>query len=496
MSLSFMKIIKHLVLLLTCLLLQTAVVFGSTDITEIRKSLVRITTTIQTPDYSEPWKSGKISRGVGTGFIINGNRIMTNAHVVSNARLILLERENDPKQYPATIAHIGHDCDLAIIVPEDKSFFQNSRPLQFDDIPKLHSTVSAVGYPVGGQRMSITRGVVSRIEFVLYSHSGLDSHLAIQIDAAINPGNSGGPVIQNGNVIGVAFQSYSSARAQNVGYIIPTPVIARFFEDIKDDQYDGYAELLVNTMNLLNPDYRSYLKLPDNNRGILVTKIFSYGSSQDVLKKGDILMAIDGYPISSKGTILIGGEQLKMEEVVERKFHGDTVVMDIIRNGKSQKVALTLTGADHLKIYGWKYDKQPRYLIVGGLVFQTLNRNLLMAHEMRSPELLHIYKAFVDEEIFLERPEIIVMTQVLTDSINSGVKGLRYKIVDKVNGVHVKTLEDMNSAFQKNIEYHVIELINGQRPIVIEKKRMSAAAERIKRKYQVIEMSGLNGENR
>jgi len=277
-----------------CLVSWSGSALAAFDIEKIRKSLVRINTTTQTPDYAAPWKPGKISRGVGTGFVIEGNRIMTNAHVVSNARLILLERENDPRQYPATIAHIGHDCDLAIIVPEDVSFFNDSHPLQFDEIPKLHSTVSAVGYPIGGERLSITRGVVSRIEFVLYSHSGIDSHLAIQIDAAINPGNSGGPVIQNGKVIGVAFQSYNNVRAQNVGYIIPTPVIHRFLKDIEDGQYNGYVELLISTMNLLNPDYRNYLKLENNNMGYLVSRVISSGSAQGILEKGDVLMTIDG----------------------------------------------------------------------------------------------------------------------------------------------------------------------------------------------------------
>ena len=467
--------------------------WATTDITEIRKSLVRITTTTQTPDYAEPWKPGKISRGVGTGFVIAGNRIMTNAHVVSNARLILLERENDPKQYPATIVHIGHDCDLAIIVPEDKSFFNGSKPLQFDNIPQLHSTVLTIGYPIGGERLSITRGVVSRIEFVLYSHSGLDSHLAIQIDAAINPGNSGGPVIQDGRVIGVAFQSYNSIQAQNVGYIIPAPVIQRFLEDTRDGHYDGYVELMLSTMNLLNPDYRSYLNLPDNNRGILVVKTFWDGVTPHPLHKGDLLMAIDGYPISSKGTILIGGEQLKMEEVVERKFHGDTVELDIIRDGTPQKVTLTLAGADHLRIYGHHYDEKPQYLIFAGLVFQPLDRNLLTAHDLRSPEILHEYKAYIDEELFLKRPELIVLTRILMDSVNSGVKGLQNSIVERVNGKTITTLRDMDLALKADVPYYVIELANGVRPIVIERSRLAAAEKRILEKYQIDSKMYLGG---
>lgn len=491
-----MKRISVIALLVFGLMLQCVSAWGNFDIDEIRKSLVRITTTTQTPDYSEPWKPGVISRGVGTGFVIEGNKIITNAHVVSNARLILLERENDPRQYSATIAYIGHDCDLAIVIPDDKSFFNNSPPLQFDKIPKLHSTVSAIGYPIGGERLSITRGVVSRIEFVLYSHSGLDSHLAIQIDAAINPGNSGGPVIQDGKVIGVAFQSFNTIRAQNVGYIIPIPVIERFLEDIKDGKYDGYVELLISTMNLLNPDYRSYLGLPDNNQGIVVSHVIRTGSAQGVLERGDILMAIDGYPISSKGTILIGGEQLKMEEVVERKFHGDTVELDIIRKGVPERVTLTLTGAENLKIYGWKYDKRPNYLIFAGLVFQPLDRNLLTAHDLRDPEVLHNYKAFIQEELFLVRPEIVLLTQVLMDSINSGAKELKYKIVDKVNGVHIKTVKDMVAALDQDVPYNVIEFINGERPIVIERERLAEAEKRIKVKYQIGEMSYLGGEEK
>lgn len=483
-------------LLFGLLLLSTAPVYAEFDIEKIRKSLVRINTTTQTPDYAAPWKPGKISRGVGTGFVIEGNRIMTNAHVVSNARLILLERENDPRQYPATIAHIGHDCDLAIIVPEDISFFNDSHPLQFDEIPKLHSTVSAVGYPIGGERLSITRGVVSRIEFVLYSHSGIDSHLAIQIDAAINPGNSGGPVIQNGKVIGVAFQSYNNVRAQNVGYIIPTPVIHRFLKDIEDGQYNGYVELLISTMNLLNPDYRSYLKLENNNMGYLVSRVISSGSAEGILEKGDVLMTIDGYPVSSKGSILIGGEQVKMEEAVERKFRGDTVELGIIRKGKNKTVTLNLTGADHLKIYGWKYDQKPGYLIFGGLVFQPLNRNLLTAHNIRTPEIVHFYKDFINEDLFLERPEIVVFTRVLVDSINSGLKEMKYKIVDTVNGRKIRTLADMAAALKQDREFHVIELFNGERPIVMKKESLKAAEDRIKKKYQISRMSFLGKEQK
>ena len=210
---------------------------------DVAQSMVRITTAAQQQDYSVPWNPGNIGQGVGAGFVIEGNRIMTNAHVVSNATFITVVKEGDPNPWPARVLHVAHDCDLALLTVEDEAFFEGTKPLQFGGIPALESTVSAYGYPIGGDRLSVTRGIVSRIDFQPYTHSEVDSHLTIQIDAAINPGNSGGPVMQEGEVVGVAFQGYSGAVAQNVGYMIPTPVVLRFLKDVEDGTYDRYMDI-------------------------------------------------------------------------------------------------------------------------------------------------------------------------------------------------------------------------------------------------------------
>ncbi len=151
------------------------------------------------------------------------------------------------------------------------------KPLNFGGIPALESTVSAYGYPIGGERMSVTTGIVSRIDFNLYTHSAIDSHLAIQISAQINPGNSGGPVMQSGKVVGVAFQGYSGDIAQGVAYMIPTPVIRRFLKDIEDGHYDRYVDLGITYTKLQNPAQRHFLGLKDDDRGVLVGTVIDAG---------------------------------------------------------------------------------------------------------------------------------------------------------------------------------------------------------------------------
>src|ERR1700730_6790193 len=236
----------------------------------VQKSLVRITVTAQEPDYRAPWNAGAIGRGVGAGFVIEGNRIMTNAHVVSNARYITVERDGDPNKYAAKVLFVAHDCDLALITVSAPNFFKNMPALKFGGIPELESVVSAYGYPIGGERMSVTTGIVSRIDFQLYSHSSVDQHLAVQISAQINPGNSGGPVMQNAKVVGVAFQGYSGDVAQGVAYMVPTPVVNRFLKDVSDGRYDGYVDLGITFAKLQNPAQRRFLGLKDDGRGVLV----------------------------------------------------------------------------------------------------------------------------------------------------------------------------------------------------------------------------------
>jgi S1-C subfamily serine protease len=188
---------RALVLLMLCTVHIPVLLFAESDLNEdivktYEKSVVMIMTVRQEFDYVTPWKKLSMSRGVGTGFVIDGNRILTNAHNVANARYIEVTKQYVAQRYPAQVQFIGHDCDLALLTVADSSFFTDTTPLSLGPVPRVNSTVHTCGFPLGGRQISITEGVVSRIETGTYSHTQSDSHLIVQTDAAINPGNSGG----------------------------------------------------------------------------------------------------------------------------------------------------------------------------------------------------------------------------------------------------------------------------------------------------------------
>ncbi len=467
---------------------------GATPLDDVRRSVVRISTTSQDPNWREPWSPGRVHCGRGAGFVIEGRRILTNAHVVSNARFIAIERENDPRKYVATVEHVAHDCDLAVLKVQDDGFFKNAVPLAPGGIPELESTVSVYGYPIGGDRLSVTRGVVSRIDFEAYSHSGLDSHLTIQIDAAINPGNSGGPVLQDGKVVGVAFQGYSGAVAQNVGYMIPTPVIRRFLKDIEDGRYDRYMDLLLTTFPLRNPAHRRALGLPDDGRGIVVCSVTSSGPAGGVLQRGDVLLSIDGHPIASDGFVELEGERVEMSEVVERKFKGEQVKFSIRRNRQPLEVTVTLRAGDTHRTLARNYDMPARYVVFAGLVFQPMNRDLIEVCQIEDLRVRYFFRTFIANELYRERPEVIILSNILTDPVNTCLGEFKLGILDEVNGVKVRTLREAAAALAKPAEYHALKFVGKGRPVVLNRQAVEAARERIKTRYNVQREQNLGEE--
>ncbi len=448
-------------------------------------SIVRIEAATQVPDYREPWKAGRFSGGIGTGFLIGPNKFLTNAHVVSNARRLLITVHGSPRKHPARILYIAHDCDLALLEVVDPTPFLAMQPLNIGEVPQLESQVRVIGYPVGGNRISVTRGVVSRIDFNAYSHTRSDQHLVVQIDAAINPGNSGGPVLQNGHVVGVAFQGLRSA--DNTGYMIPTPVIRRFLKDIEDGSYDHYVDLGISDFPLFNPAMRKKLGLSQNAPGVLVARVTPDGPCDGLLEVNDILTSINGHAVDAAGNILIDGEKVNMNEIVERKFAGDTITLRLIRDGKAIEKTITLKPFPPARMYSVQYGVKPRFTTFAGLVMQPLDRNLYAAHSFTNTRVRRLFAHYLDEAIFKEREDIVILTRILADPVNTHVSGHVGTAIESINGEKVKSLKQAHALLHPNTppEFFVIKCEGIERPIIIPGDKAATASQRTQSNYGI-----------
>src|SRR5437762_8054380 len=181
------------------------------------------------PDTWKPWTKLAASQATGSGVVIEGKRILSNAHMVLYAGQVQIQANQAGDKISATVETVAPGIDLAVLKLDDESFFDSPPPLpRAKSLPDIKDVVMAYGFPQGGTSLSITKGIVSRIEFTHYNFPV--SGLRIQIDAAINPGNSGGPAVVGNQMVGLAFSHLSNS--ENIGYIIPCEEIELFLKDI------------------------------------------------------------------------------------------------------------------------------------------------------------------------------------------------------------------------------------------------------------------------
>jgi PDZ domain-containing secreted protein len=222
---------------------------------------------------------------------------------------------------------------------------------------------------------------------------------------------------------------------------------------------------------------------------VLVSNVDEDGSCAGLLNAGDVLLAIDGHPIECNGTIDIDGEQMEMAEVVERKFAGDKLKLRVWRGGKQEEVEITLKTTDHYLMTAHKYEQRPQYVMFAGLVFQPLDSPLMSAHSFNNLRTRYFYQYFSNDALYKERPQPVLFTSVLPDSINAYTREFTGQIVDQINGVKILRLKDVADALRKEPEggFITVKLLGEGRPIVIDQKDAAAAQPRIMEKYSVAE---------
>jgi len=461
------------------------------SLSRVRQSVFKINAISQGVNYSQPWLPRRQVRSSGTGFYIGEGRILTNAHVVAQSQFLTVLRDGDDNPMVATIKFIAHDSDLAILGVDDPGYFTDALTLNFGGLPKLRREVSTVGYPKGGEQISVTEGVVSRIGFRNYVHPGAMKHLLVQVDSAINSGNSGGPVFQGQEVVGVAFQAYT--QAENTGYIIPVPVIKRFLVDIEDGVYHGHpANGLITLQGVMaNPALREYHGLKEGEGGVKVSHVAIYASTYGVLKKNDIILSINSRPIGVDGKLNFDGERVSFEAVFDLYQLGENVNFGLVRGKKRLEASVPINLARAHHRLGNSYPEYPRFDIFAGLVFTPLSRGYLKSFGRKwhknSPLHLryaHWYSRVIER--FATASDIIVLGGRLPDPINSYASRFEEKILDKVNGVIINGLNDIESALTKGDEkFIVINFWQDKTPLVIPRKEALKRHNAILKKYKI-----------
>ncbi|MGE3243733.1 MAG: trypsin-like peptidase domain-containing protein [Pirellulales bacterium] len=424
----------------------------------VEQSVVKIITTQRQPDYYRPWTKESPDEISGSGVVIAGPRILTNAHVVSYASDVQVQLRKGGDKLPAKVTAIAPGIDLAIVELKDSKKLDGIEPLSLaTELPQPKSSITVYGYPTGGDELSITDGIVSRIEYADYYYETVG--VRIQVDAALNPGNSGGPAIQDGKIAGLVFSKI--VEADNIGYLIPPEEIEAFMQDAGDGTYDGKLLLFDLLYTTENAGLRQFLKLPENVTGIMVGEPWKEDAEYP-LKKWDVITHVGPHPIDNQGFVDVReGLRLKFNYFVPKLASDDKVELTIWRDGKSQVVQVPLqTKRDYLIPY--LHGAYPDYFIYGPLCFSPATQELMRSLAgsgawaryllaLDSPLLSQLYVPPHEKDEQL----VVIASRLFPNPITKGYDNRPFGVVGAVNGTKVKNLRHLAELLRDNQEEFV-----------------------------------------
>ena len=416
------------------------------DSTEsVSKSVVKIFTTVRYPDFFKPWTKQSPVSLVGSGVVIEGKRILSNAHVIQYASQVQIQANEAGDKISGTVVGVSPEMDLAVIKLDDESFFDSHPPLRRGaELPEIQDTVKVYGFPTGGSSMSITKGIVSRIEFASYTGAG--TGLRIQVDAAINSGNSGGPAMVGDNMIGLAYSV--ATQAQNIGYIIPCEEIELFLTKMVDGQYHGRPLLREKHQPLQNSALRAYLHVDKSVHGVVVQQI-SPIPKNNPLQKWDIITEIGDIPIDDEGMVILRSKlRVSFTYLINKMAREDRVPLTVIRDGKTLPLEVPVMSNPPYVMAGLN-GSYPSYFVYGPLAFSqaaedlipviTSGRTASIFTKLLIAQGSPLFRRWGDSPAF-DGEQLVFVTTLFPHKISRGYSDPITEVVKSVNGTTIKNL--------------------------------------------------------
>jgi S1-C subfamily serine protease len=426
----FMKA-KRLPLAVLCLVCAASGAFAAGP----EESVVRVFASLRLPNPTRPWAKQNPIEVMGTGAVIDGKRILTNAHIVLYANEVFVQSQKGGDRIVAKVSALGAGIDLAILTLEDESFFDKRPALpRAATRPAVGEEVVLLGFPIGGTGLAITRGRVSRIDYAPYND--LTEGMRIQVTAPAEPGNSGGPALSNGKLVGLVFR-----RMENSGLIIPNEEIDTFLEDVKDGRYDGKPRSIDHFQTLVNETLRKKLGLKRTDRGIMVRKP-GRAIASNPIRENDVVTRIGTAEIDNEGLVEFEGLRLPFSVLVPRLAKNGTVPVRLLRGGKPMELGLIVTREDDrlIKPYRGQY---PHYFVHGPLVFSTVIEEAVPTYSQGNPYALvgsPLMSRNSDRVAFPGEELVVVTAPMLSHPMTRGYSDPFGHVIKDIDGVPIKNL--------------------------------------------------------
>jgi hypothetical protein len=453
-------------------------------------SVVTIEVSRKQYDYYQPWTK-RTRRIPKVGTMVGDKQILTTADEMFDRTLIRLQKGGHGRWWIGEVSWVDYVANLALVTVADEDFWKDLKPVKLAKPSRTPSSMQIVRWREGKletraaefSQFTVREGQLSPVDL-----------LALETSSEIQGIGWGEPIVVGGSVVGLVW-----AQDNRTCVVMPASSIAAILEAKKRGAYHGLGFFHFFWQSAENPATLSKLKLQGSPRGVVVIEVPKRADGEaNVLKPQDMILNIDGFDLDVQGNYTDPDfGPLVLENLATRgKWAGDNVRMQIWRDGRMLDVIYRLPRFAYTNslVPLATHDQEPKYLILGGLVFQPLTDSYLQAWgpewKRRSPFRLYYYN---NESPSKDRPELVILSQVLPDPYNIGYQDQRSLVLEKVNGQPVHRLSELRDALQKPTgAFHTFEFAKGdtlQRFVLSAGSEETAATVRVLKRYGISDAS-------
>ena len=454
----------------------------------LENSLVYINVSVSHYDGFQPWKLSPAADTFCFGTAVGPYEILTIAEPLADASVIQVNVSGKNEFVPAKIKTIDYNLNLCLLEIAHDAVDHPLQPINFTaDFKKGMELVGNWLSTDGTAKTS--RGYLDRAS-ILSCPTSYQRTLAFVASNTSRQTSRGELYTHNGKAIGIAYTSTDKDVV-----LIPSETILRFLNQTNKTGYIGFGTPGYEADNLLDPSVRKYLKMNEDMKdGNYVSYVYSHGTGSEILKIGDVVLAIDEHPLNAYGRYKHPlYEETSYEHLIQKHAVGEPVKFTVWREGKEIELQTTAGCFDssQMLVPCQEYDRQPEYMVTGGYVFQKLTRDYLQLWGdnwpgKAPPHLYHYYRDLSMKPTD-KRKDIVILSFVLPAPINLGYQNLGRAVVKTVNGVEINKMSDLITAFNTDngSPFHVIEFEMENPTLVIPKTNLQQIDQTIFQLYGI-----------
>lgn len=447
-------------------------------------SLVTLEVTSKDYDYLQPWN--KPTRSVRKhGLVLGEHELVTTAQTLADRTLVRAQKGGRGRWFAATVKWVDYHANLAVVTVADEAFWNGLTPAKLAPVVPRKQDYDITRWRDGN--LETRRADFSKFTVGEGSMS-FAPRLVLELNSEIGGLGWAEPVLVDGQVVGLTV-----SKGGNVCSVMPAPFVQRILAAHKSGNSPGLGYFDFVWQQAENPATLEHLKLDGEPRGAVIIEVPKNPPAGYALKRLDILLEIDGFAVDMEGDYQDPdyGHLVVEGLATRRHFAGDKIPMKVFRDGKILAIDYTLPKARYSVdlLPQHVFDREPEYLVAGGLVFQPMNQPYLRSWgedwRRRAPFRLAY---FASQPSTSERPTLLALTQVLPDPYNIGYQEYRSLVLDRVNGRRVNTLTELKDALKEPKDgVHRIEFFKGDslQRILLDADTLETATRRVLQRYEI-----------